>query len=303
MSTFTHTAPELLEPFITEIFYNELNMIEARYPALFKMETSTRAFEEYLKMAGLDTFTTKLEGQPIAYDNPVQGNRVRRVAQTFALGFRITMEMREDDQHGIMAKMPSDLAEAARDHRENLAWGLLNDAFTGTTYTGFDGLALCTTHTNLKTGESQSNALSPAVALSVSGIQSALTTMRTTTNESGRFVQLRPTTIVCAPANEFNVTEILKTDKKVNSTENNINSVASSRTGLSDMIVEYLSSSTAWFLACGKNQHDLRWVTRKELSTDNNMDPYTKDMCYDAHYRAFVAFQEWRGIVGSAGTV
>lgn len=300
-TTFTHTAPELLEPFISEIFFDEFDMISERYPMLFNVESSGRAFEEYLNMAGLDTFALKTEGAPITYDTPVQGNRVRRVAQTFALGFRITMEMREDEQHGIMSKMPKDLAKAARDHRENLAWSLLNLSFVTTTYTGFDGGALCGNHTNLKTGETQSNSQGPGVALGVSGIQSALTTFRTTTNESGRYIQLRPKWIVIPPALEFTAAELLKTDKKVDSAENNINTVSSSRTGLQDMVVEYLTDAENWWMIADKSQHDLRWVNRKDLTTDENTDPYTKDKLHDAHYRCFVAFQEWRGVLGSQG--
>lgn len=299
MATFTYTAPELLEPFVTEIFFNQFSTIEPRYTKVFRTETSSRAFEEYLRMAGLDGFASKPEGQPIFYDTPVQGQRVRRVAETFALGFRITMEMQADDQHGIMAKMPADLADAARHHRENLAWGLLNLSFVATTYTGFDGLALCTTHTNLKAGGTQSNAQGPGVALSVSGIQSALTTMRTTTNESGRYIQLNPKTIVIPPALEFAAAEILQTDKEVDSNNNNINSVSTSRTGLSAFVSEYLTSDTNWWMACDKSQHDLRFVMRQELTTDSGTDPHTKDMWYDALYRAYVCFQEWRGIIGS----
>ena len=41
---------------------------------------------------------------------------------TFALGFRVTMEMQEDEQHGIIAKMPADLADAATDSMDSAAY-------------------------------------------------------------------------------------------------------------------------------------------------------------------------------------
>lgn len=299
MATFSATLPDVLEPFVTEIFFNRLKMIPPRFPKIFNIESSGRAFEEHLRLAGLGTFQVKREGTAIPYDDPVQGTRVRTIFTVYALGFRVTMEMRDDDQHNIISKMPKDLADSARDHRERIAHDLINNSFSATTYTGLDGAALCATHTNLKTGTSQSNSITPAVALSVSGIQSALTNMRTTTNESDRFISLTPAMLLIPPELEFTAAELLKSDRKPYTADNEINTVATSRIGVTEFVSEFLTDDESWWLLAVKSQHTLTWWNRKSLATDNSMDSQTKDMLYDAMYRAAVAFYDWRGVVGS----
>ena len=65
---------------------------------------------------------TKAEGAPVAFDDPVSAGVSRSVHTVYALGFRITKEMADDDQEAIMSAMPADLGDAARDHQERLAW-------------------------------------------------------------------------------------------------------------------------------------------------------------------------------------
>ena len=59
----------------------------------------------------------------------VGGGRV--VHTTYALGWNASMEMMQDDQHDIMDQMSRDLANAAADHRERLAWSLIDDTYEG----------------------------------------------------------------------------------------------------------------------------------------------------------------------------
>jgi hypothetical protein len=299
MSSASANFPELLEPFVTKIFFDRLNGIAPVFPSWMNVESSSRAFEEHFRVAGVGSFVTKAEGTPITYDDPVQGARVRTVHTTYALGIRITMELREDDQHGIISRMAGDLADAARDHRDRLAHDLPNNAFATTFFTGLDGAALCGTHTNLKTGTSQSNSLSPAVALSISGIQSAMTNMRTTTNESDRFISLTPAMLLIPPALQFTAAEILDSQDRPDTTDRATNVTSTSRTGVRATVSEYLTDTDNWFLISRKDQHTATWWNRKTVTPDSSMDSQTKDMLYDSHYRASVAFYDWRGWVGS----
>lgn len=300
MATTRGLAPELLEPDMKKIFFNRLTMQPPVFPQVFNVESSTKAFEDFLRMAGLGTFALKPEGTPVSYDDPIQGERVRTVHSTYALGFRVTMEMMDDDQHGIIRRMPADLGDSASDHRENLAWGLFNDAFAGTTYQGMDGRALCSAlHANLKTGTVQDNTVTPGVALGLSGLQSALINMRTTTNESDRFIQLRPQTLLIHPDNEFQAAQLLESERIPGSADNDINSVRSSRIGVTPVVTPYLTDTDAWFLLATKTQHTVTWFNRKSVTMERSRDSQTKDALFDAHYRASVAFYDWRGVVGS----
>lgn len=298
-ATVSAQFPDALEPFVTEIFMDDLTNIAPVFPQFMNVKPSNRAFEEFFKVAGVSTFVTKAEGTPIQYDDPVQGARVRTVHTTYALGIRITMELREDDQHNIIAQMASDLAAAARDHRDRLAHDLLNNAFVTTFFTGLDGAALCGNHTNLKTGTVQSNSLSPAVALSISGIQSAVTNMRTTTDDTDRFINLTAKMLLVPPALEFTASELLDSQDKPNTADRAINTIATSKLGVAYMGDPYLTDADNWFLLSAKSQHSLTWWNRKGVTPDSSMDSASKDMLYDSHYRASVAFYRWQGVVGS----
>lgn len=305
MGTFTFNHPELLEADQKEIFFKEFSQQELMHPLLFKMLTSNKGYEDGMKVAGLGTFHTKPEGTPFGFDDPVSAPKVRNVHTVFGLGYRVTMEMADDDQHAIIDQIPADLGDSARDHMERVAWALPNDAFAGSTFTGLtDGAAavsLCNaTHTNLKTGTTQSNILSPAVSLSTTGLESLMNTASLTTSDEDRFINTEATTLVYHPNLQHTAHVLLKTEFEAGTSLNSRSTVVSSQSGITPLRakgVPYLTSETAWFLS--SPAADLRWYTRTPLTFDQAKDSDTLDRKFYGYYRAHVSFYEWRGFWGS----
>ena len=297
-------APELLEPWVKKIFFKRFARRKNQFEEVFNVDTSSRAFEDTFAVAGLGTFTVKPEGVPVTYDDPVQGDRKRTIMLTFALAFRVTMELMEDDQHGLIRKMPGDLAESGDYSMETLAAGLVNDAFAGASYTGLpegDGTrrALCSTaHVFLKNSvDTWSNALSPAVALSTSGIEAAITIARKQKGEEGRYVQLRLVKLIVPPELEWTARKLLDTDREPFSADNTSNEIG--KEGISIMSWVHLSSATRWFMSAPKTDTTLTFYKRKGMTFDEATDSDTFDRKFMAHYRANVTFDDPRGIVGS----
>jgi hypothetical protein len=301
MATLTPQFFELLEAREMEVFFKNFSMVPLMYTDLFETQNSTKAYEDRIRVAALGTFATKPEGTPVAFDDPVQGTRRRTVHQTFALGWRATMEMMEDDQFNVMDRMSADLGESARDHQERLAWGLINDGFTGTTYTGLEGQALFnSSHTELRSDvTAQSNILSPAVALSQTGIEDILTQAETTTSAEGRFIRLQPSILLVHPNEAHNAFVLLNTEFKPGSSDNDRSTVVSSRSGLRPMSVPYLSSQTNWSVHANRGANSLQWNNRKETTFSRAQDADTFDQKFYGVYRASVMFSEWRGNWGS----
>lgn len=306
MTTFRGLAPELVEPWVTEIFFKEFSM-QARFSTqLFRQKTATGAFVDDFQVGGLGRFQLKPEGVPVAFSDPVQGARRRTVILTFALGFRVTMEMRDDEEHGIISQMPADLAESATDSMERLAWGLYNDAWAGTTYQGVpegDGLRRSLFNTGhvpmTNVGATQSNRLNPGVALSTAGLQSALTLMALTQSEEERFVVNKMKTLVYHPSNEFTAAQLLDSSSDVDQTNPGVvNTVGRSRNGLGQLSVPYITDEDSWSLFGDK--HTVSEYTRKGLTRTMAMDSQTFDQMFIAHYRRNVAIGHYRGTVGSA---
>jgi len=302
MATFSGAFAELLEPRLREVYFNEYDQEPLLFPQVFNRKTSKRAFEDALKVSGFGPIAVKGEGQPVAYDDPIQSDRKRTVHTVYALGFRVTMEMADDDLYGIIDQMPKDLARSTRHHQETLAWGVFNDAFAGAVHTTIGGDNLCQIHALLKSTNTYENQSNPPIALSVTGMEDLLTIARTMVDESDRFTPGNPKTLIVPPDLKFEADRLLDTTRGEPGTdENQINTVATNRIGVTQLDVPYLTSDTAWFLVNAKGGHTLHWFDRKDITWGTSKDTQTKDALYDILYRAHVTVDNWAGVWGSSG--
>jgi hypothetical protein len=300
MATLTPQFFRLLEAEVKDVSFKAFSQIELLYPQLFQRRPSTKAYEDAMLVAGLGTYATKPEGTPVAFDDPVQGAQVRTVHQTYALGWRASEEMMEDDQHGIMNQMAADLGDTARDHMERLAWGVLNDAHTGTTYTGLESERLfLSTHAQIKAGGTWSNTLAPAVALSQSGLESMYNLADTMTSHEGRFINQEMSILLIHPNEQHNAYVLLNTERKPGSSDWDRNTVASTRNGLTVLKVPYLSSTTNWSLHAAPGKNGLTWNDRRALRFDQATDSDTFDKKHYGSYRASPMIREQRNNYGS----
>lgn len=307
MATFTFNHPDLLEKTVKEIFFKNYTGIELLFPKAFHRQNSVRAYEDGMRVAGFGTLATKAEGTPVAFDDPVSAAIVRTVHTVYALGFRITQEMADDDQEGIMTQMPADLGDAARDHMERLAWSVYNDAFAGATFTGLiDGAAavsLCNaTHTNLKTGTTQSNVLTPPVALSTTGLEDLRSRASLITSEEDRFININQSMLVYHPNLQHTANTLLDTQFRVGTSMNDVSQVSTSQSGITPLSrtgVPYLTSTTAWWLIAPPDRNSPIWNDRKKLEFKSAPDADSFDQKFYATYRASPMVQEWRNTYGS----
>lgn len=304
MATFTGLAPELLEAREKDIFFKRYSMQESKYPQLFQTRPSMKAYEDRMRVAGLGRLAAKPEGTAVAFDDPVQGARSRITHQTYALGFRVTMEMQQDELFGIINQMPADLGDSAKDHRERLAWDVLNDGYNGTRHTIMaDGVAagplFASNHTALKSGDVQSNLLSPAVALNTTGLESIMTLASTTLSEEGRYIDMSQAILLIHPNLQHKAYELLNTEFKVDSSDNNRSTVVASRSGLRPLEVPYLTNTDGWSIHSGPGMNSLTFNDRHNLEFRRGEDSDTFDQKFYAFYRASVQVDEWRGNWGS----
>ena len=300
MATFTGLLPELLEAREKDIYFDHLTTQEAKYTQLFETVPDAKAYRDRMRVGGLGRLATKPEGTPVAFDDPIQGTRSRVVHQTYALGFRVTREMKADELFGIINQMPAQLGDSTRDHQERLAWDLINDGFAGNRHTVLQGDTLFSaTHTALKSGDVQSNLLAPAVALSVTGLESIMILLDTTLSEEGRFIDLSQAILLHHPNNKHRAYELLETEFKVDSADSNRSTVVASRSGLTPLSVPYLTNTDGWSVHAAKGKNSLQYNNRQEPRFESADDSDTFDQKFYASYRASVQCDEWRGNYGS----
>ena len=301
MATFSANTPELLSTLEKDIFFKNFTQQSQKFRELFEVKSSTKAYEDRLRFAGLGTFQTKPEGTPVAYSDPVEGTRRRVIHTTYALGFRVTMEALADDQWDIIKQMPADLGDSGRDHQERIAWDVINDAYAGARHTGLDGGALfATNHATLRPEIAvQSNLVDPAVALSITGLESVMDLAMTTQSEEGRYVDTDMGLLVIHPSQAHTAHVLLETTMKTGSADNDVSTVASSRTGLTPLATPFKSSQTNWSVHARPGKNSLTWNDRASMDFDRAKDADTFDMKFFAFYRASVMFSEWRNNWGS----
>lgn len=299
MATLTPQFYELLETREMDLFYKGHDQQAEYWPQLFQSKTSTKAFEDAIRISALGTYAVKQEGTPIAFDDPIQGTRIRSVHTAYGLGWRASHEVMRDDQFGIMDQMSSDLGDSARDHKERIIWDLINDGYTGARFTGLENeILFSATHARLRGGTS-SNILSPPVALNVTGLEAMMTARKTTLSDEGRFVDVAQGILLVPPALEHQAYVLLNTERRPGTGDWDVSTVQTSRSGLTALCSPYLTSTTNWSVHAPPGKNSLTWFDRDPLQFNQAPDADTMDRKHYGYYRGHAAFREWRGNWGS----
>jgi hypothetical protein len=117
-------------------------------------------------------------------------------------------------------------------------------------------------------------------------------------NERGVPLVMKPNLVIGGPKLRWRFKEILKSEYDPDNANNAVNSVYDE--GLQYMICNYLTSDTAWFVA-SKQDHDLRFIWRKQATFKAYDDPDTAAAIFRGSMRFATSFYHWRGIFGNAG--
>lgn len=295
-TAFSH----LLAPGLRKVFFDTEKRWPSEYDKIASVETSKRAYEEELTMAGLGLAERKPEGRSIVYDEPIQGNKVRYTHVTYALGFRVSREAYDDDLYGPMQKMSKQLATSMMQTVELEFGGLLDDAFSGSVYTAHDGQPLCSTAHVLLNGGSYQNRPTVHVDLGIGSLRAARQRMESLVNERGIREMRLPSILVVSPEYQWVAEEITKSQLYPYSSENRTNSTQDIMQ-LKYMVNHYMSDADQWLLLTDKSQHDIKFLWRMKSQFDNSDDFDTKDAKFSVMARFSLGFTDWRGVDGSSG--
>lgn len=298
MTVFRGAFSGLLAPGFRKVVFESYKEKPLEANRLVNMNRSGRAYEEDINLAGLGTLVEKVEGSKVTYQDPLPGNQKRYVWTTYALGFRVTQEMLEDDLYGIFGnRMSRVLGKSARNNFEVVAMSPFNNAFN-TAVNGFvSGEALVSTSHALIRGGTAGNRPAADVDFSLVALQAAIEHYHGLVDESGMPMMLRPKWLVHGVGNHWTVNQILKSQFLPGGNQNDINQVA--QEGIQPFLSHYLTDPDAWFLMA--DEHDINYFERVPPTFSNTDDFDTGDAKYKLRRRAGAGFGGWRGIYGSSG--
>jgi hypothetical protein len=293
----------LLEPKISNIWNEAYPQRAVEYTAFVNVRTTGKATVTDYKMTDFGNLRLKGEGEALQYDDPISGPQKTYTPVRFGLGYKVTDEMLKHDLYGQISRLEKGLIKSAVDLQEVTAAYLLNNGFgttaaDGFTATGFDGLQLFSTaHTRLDGGATQRNRPSTDVDLSPTAVQNMYIDFQNYKDDRGRPALIRPKLVVISPEDEFTAQEILESEYKPGTANNDINALKGK--GLSYTVSHYKTDTDAWMVV--GDQHDLNfiWDIRPRTGMEEDFDT---DVIKHKVVEGFaVGFGEWRGTWGTSG--
>lgn len=305
----------LLVPGARKVFVDDYNELPADYPQVFNVETSSKAFEDDLVMAGLPIAVEKPEGEEIAFDRPVFRGKVRYLHVGYGLGYEITQEAVEDEQYGALNRQgAANLARSIREAESVTAWNILNNAFSSVTV--YDGLSLINSaHTGVG-GLTFANTPSAPEDLSTAALKSATERFMLMQNDRGLRVQMQARNLIVPVENYWIAQEILGTQIVLGSFGNATAPDSTSETGsitsndamnvvtmmgLVPMKSPYLTDPDSWYLTAEKGQHKMNFFWRRTPTDISGDDERAQLAWFGITARWATGATDWRGVDGSAG--
>lgn len=291
-------ASDLLEPGLREVYDDAFGEEALVYPRIFNINTSEKQDETDTGFTGFKLHTIKTENASLDYDDPIQMYDVTYVHDEYALGFKVSEVLWEDDQYNVIKRKAAQLGRSARRTQETSAANVFNRAFNSS-YLGGDAQELVSTsHPRSDGGSSQSNASSTGITLTDANLETGRIAVREQYDDRGLVIQVNADQIV-VPVNLEKTAEILVgSNLRSGTADNDLNFYR----GKFDIIAweYYTNNNTAWFLL-DRSQKKLNWFwrVRNQFKNDNAFD--TGALLFKSRMRYSVGWSDWRGVWGSLG--
>ena len=293
---------ELL-PGLNALFGLEYKKYENEHEAIYETESSDRAFEEEVKLAGFGAAPVKAEGPAISYDTAQETFTARYTHETIAMGFAITEEAVEDNLYdSTSARYTKALARAMAHTKQVKGAFPLNNAFSNTNFSAGDGVALCsaTLHLDLN-GNAIPNALAVASDLNETSLEQAVIDIAAYVDERGLLIAARPRKLIIAPYNQFVATRVLETEQRPGTADNDINALRSNGVIPEGYSVNHFittGNKKEWFLITDV-PNGMKMFNRTPLQTGMDGDFDTGNVRYKARERYSFGVSDYLGIFGS----
>jgi hypothetical protein len=267
----------------------------------FAVNTSRKAFEEDVLMAGFGAAPVKGEGSAVEYDEGAESFVARYNHETIALAFAITEEAEEDGLYGALgSKYAKALARSLQHTKEVKGSNILNDGFDAA-FPGGDGVSLFSTAHPLWGGGTQSNKLATPADISEASLEESLIQIGDWVDERGIPIAVMAECIVIPTELQFIVERILNSPYRSGTGDNDLNAMKSMGSFPKGIKINHrLTDADAWFIVTDCPD-GLKHMVRKKVSRGIEGDFETGNMRYKARERYSFGWSDYRGAFGSEG--
>lgn len=295
---------DLLLPGIRKV-EGDYKMIPTQWDKVFTKGKSQMAVERTVEMRYLGLATLKNEGGATTFDNAAGERYVYNQEHTeIGLGYAFTRKSIDDNLYKKQFN-PSNLGLMASfaQTKEILGANVLNTATTYNTQIGADGVSLCSTAHPVDTG-TVANKPAAEVDLSEAAIYAGLQQIRQFKNVAGLKIMARGKKLIVPLQQEYVAIRLTKSELRVGTADNDINALLHATNGLPDgyMVMDFLTSSFAWFMTTDFAEGGLLYLDRVPFETDMQTDFTTDNLLVKGYERYSFGYDNWRGIWGTFPT-
>ena len=290
-----------LEPGLNALFGMEYARYENEHAEIFETEASDRAFEEEVLIVGFGNARDKSEGQGVAYDQASEGFTARYTHETVALAFALTEESVEDNLYDRLgARYTKALARSMAHTKQVKAANVLNNAFSSS-FTGGDGKSLVATDHPLAGGGTFSNRPSSFSDLNETSLENALISISTFVDDRNMILALQGTKLIVPPQLQFVADRLLETPGRVETADNDINSIRNMGLLPQGYAVNHFLTDTDAFFVLTDVPDGFKHFERSPIATSMEGDFNTGNVRYKARERYSFGFSNPRAVFASQG--
>ena len=299
MPVGTQAFNVLLRPGLRRDFRDGYNEYEVEWKSIVRTTTMDRDEIEMTKIAGLPQQVERNAGEPFTMIDPTIAPKITKSDTQYGLGFGVQKEMEEGDLYRKANQSSKWLGRSTKLTQEYAVADLLDDAFSGSTFTGFGGESLCsTTHSLMNVASTWSNVVSGNPALGVASLQAAFELGETTVDDNNDPIPVRIDTLFVNIANEWMARQLTSNEAEPFTSDRNINTSRQKRQ-LSFSVNHYKDQSGKDWFARDSRMHDahLAWRIKPMM-----LDWYKEEVLtafFAARQRFLVYFYDQRGWIGS----
>ena len=291
---------ELL-PGLNALFGLEYERYPEEHTEIYETESSERAFEEEVRLAGFGAAPVKSEGSAIAYDTAQESYSVRYTHETIAMGFSITEEAVEDNLYdSLSARYTKALARGMAHTKQTKSVFPLVNGFSSTFQSG-DGQNLFATGHTLTGGGTNANTPSTAADLNETSLENAAITIASWIDDRGLKIAVKPRKLIIPADLQFVATRILESTQRPGTADNDINALKNNGTVPEGYTVNhYLTDVNAWFVSTDC-PNGFKMFNRTAMTTGMDGDFDTGNVRYKARERYSFGVSDPLGMYGSPG--
>ena len=290
-----------LEPGLNALFGLEYKNYADEWSEIFETETSDRAFEEEVMLAGFSNAAVKPEGQGVTFDDAQETFTARYTNETIALAFAITEEAIEDNLYDRLAsRYTKALARSMANTKQVKAAAVLNNGFNAS-FAGGDGKALFADDHPTIAG-SFKNELETGADLNETSLEQALIDIGKMTDERGLKIAARGMKLIIPSELQFTADRLMKSEGRTGTADNDINAIRNMGMIPQGYTVNhFLTNAKKWFVKTDV-PNGLKHFVRSPIKTSMEGDFDTGNVRYKARERYVFGFSDPRGIFGSDAT-